>query len=141
MSLIHGSRGLIYFVHQFKPRFNEHALLNDPEMLPAVTALNKQITELAPVLNSPTDPEACKVTVKDPQTPVDVMVKHSGGSTYAFAVGMRNAPTEATFALPKGARGTVEVIGEDRKIQIRQGQFTDAFTPYAVHLYRWPAKG
>ena len=33
MSLVHGSRGLIYFVHQFKPRFNEHALLDDPEML------------------------------------------------------------------------------------------------------------
>ena len=26
MALIHGSRGLIYFVHQFKPQFNEHAL-------------------------------------------------------------------------------------------------------------------
>ena len=33
MSLIHGSRGLIFFVHQFKPTFNETALLDDPEML------------------------------------------------------------------------------------------------------------
>ena len=32
MSLIHGSRGLVYFVHQFKPRFVEAALLDDPEM-------------------------------------------------------------------------------------------------------------
>ena len=53
MSLVHGSRGLIYFVHQFKPKFNEHALLDDPEMLAAVTAINRQIRELAPVLNSP----------------------------------------------------------------------------------------
>ena len=53
MALIHGSRGLIYFVHQFKPRFNEHALLDDPEMLTAVTAINRQIHDLAPVLNSP----------------------------------------------------------------------------------------
>ena len=54
MALIHGSRGLIYFVHQFAPKFNEHALLDDPEMLAAVTAINRQIRELAPVLNSPT---------------------------------------------------------------------------------------
>ena len=53
MALVHGSRGLIYFVHQFKPKFNEHALLDDPEMLAAVTAVNRQIRELAPVLNSP----------------------------------------------------------------------------------------
>jgi len=32
MALIHGSKGLIYFVHQFKP-FNEHALLDDPALL------------------------------------------------------------------------------------------------------------
>ena len=53
MSLVHGSRGLIYFVHEFKPKFNEHALLDDPEMLAAVTAINRQIRDLAPVLNSP----------------------------------------------------------------------------------------
>ena len=56
MSLIHGSRGLIYFVHQFQPRFNEHALLDDPEMLAAVSAINHQIHDLAPVLNSPDVP-------------------------------------------------------------------------------------
>src|SRR4029079_18605856 len=56
MSLIHGSRGLIYFVHQFQPKFNEHALLDDPEMLAAVSALNHQVHDLAPVLNSPDVP-------------------------------------------------------------------------------------
>ena len=54
MSLIHGSMGLIYFVHEWQPKFDEAALLHDPEMLRAVTAINRQITELAPVLNSPT---------------------------------------------------------------------------------------
>ena len=33
MSLIHGSTGLICFVHEFKPKFNEHALLDDAPML------------------------------------------------------------------------------------------------------------
>ena len=61
MALIHGSRGLIYFVHQFQPKFNEHALLDDPEMLKAVTVLNRQIHDLAPVLNSPSLSDAATV--------------------------------------------------------------------------------
>jgi hypothetical protein len=54
MPLVHGSRGLIGFVHQFAPWFNEHGLGEDPEMLAAMTAINRQIHDLAPVLNSPT---------------------------------------------------------------------------------------
>lgn len=129
MSLIHGSRGLIYFVHQFQPKFIEAALLADPEMLAAVTALNRQITALAPVLNSPT------VTgVATGQSPtVDVLVKRHGGATYLFAVEMRGAPASATFQV-RGLR--VKVLGEDRTLAVRNGQFADTFQPYAVHLYR-----
>src|SRR5687768_13159208 len=50
MSLIHGSRGIIYFVHQFKPNFIEASLLADPELLQGVTRINAQIKQLAPVL-------------------------------------------------------------------------------------------
>ena len=54
MSIIHGSTGLIYFVHQFKPRFVEASLLLDAELLAAVTEINRQVRRLAPVINSPT---------------------------------------------------------------------------------------
>ena len=53
MAIAQGSQGLIYFVHQFKPRFIEYALLEDPEMLAEVTAINQRVQALAPVLNSP----------------------------------------------------------------------------------------
>ncbi|MHC4676928.1 MAG: hypothetical protein ACYTBZ_30970, partial [Planctomycetota bacterium] len=43
MSIVHGSMGLIYFVHEWEPTFNESALLSDAEMLSAVTAINRQI--------------------------------------------------------------------------------------------------
>ena len=51
MALIRGARGIIYFAHQFKPKFIEAGLLADEEMAAAVGAINKQIQELAPVLN------------------------------------------------------------------------------------------
>ena len=74
-SIIHGSRGLIYFVHQFNPVFREAALLDDPGMLKAVTALNQQITSLAPILNSPPPSDIATVKSQIADVPVDVMTK------------------------------------------------------------------
>jgi hypothetical protein len=141
MSLIHGSQGLIYFVHQFAPKFREAALLDDPEMLAAVAALNKQITSLAPVLNSPTisGVGAIVVGATDAQAPVDIMVKDYQGSTYIFAVGMRDATTKASFMHCEGGLKrafTVTVIDENRTIDAKDGAFTDTFAPWDVHLYK-----
>jgi hypothetical protein len=137
MSLIHGSRGIIYFVHEWKPKFNEHALLDDPEMLAAVTALNAQIRALAPVLNSPTVTSGAGVQSSNPDVPVDAMVKRYKGETYLFAAGMRDGATKAGFSL-KGLSGqrTAEVLGENRTVSVRDGRFEDEFEPYGVHLYR-----
>lgn len=138
MALIHGADGLIYFVHQFEPRFIEAALLEDSEMLAAVTRLNQQVVELAPVLNSPTITNAVNVRVADSAVPVATMTKQFAGQTYLFVVAMRGAATTATFS-PQAATGdfSVEVLGENRSLQATNGSFADAFAPWAVHLYRF----
>ena len=137
MSIIHGSMGLIYFVHEWKPRFNESAILSDPEMLSAVTEINRQITKLAPVLNSPTVREGVNVTIDNKEVPVAFMMKRYKGQTYLFAVGMRGGGTTATFTVHglKGAN-TVEILGENRTILSKDGVFKDRFEPWDVHLYR-----
>ncbi|MBI3829286.1 MAG: hypothetical protein HY291_07205 [Planctomycetes bacterium] len=137
MSLIAGARGLIYFVHEWKPKFNEHALLNDPEMLAGVTAINKQILALAPALNSPTVKDGAAVKSSSEETPIEIMVKKHGGATYVFAVGMRNAEAKGAFTVA-GLKGKAkaEVIGEDRTLDVNDGAFEDAFKPYDVHLYK-----
>lgn len=137
MSIIHGSRGLIYFVHQFTPRFDEHALLDDPPMLEAVTAINRQVHDLAAVIDSPTVDGAVSVKSQAPGVPIDIAVHEHSGSTYVFAVGMRSRSTTGEFSV-KGlpGRAAAEVIGEGRTIELRDGRVTDAFGPYAVHLYR-----
>lgn len=137
MSLIHGSMGLIYFVHEWKPKFNEHALLDDPDMLASVTATNNQIHKLAPVLNSPTIKDGAAVKSSQKEVPIALMVKRHEGATYVFSVGMRNAPTRGFFEaneLPETA--TAEVIGEGRGIPVKNGKFEDDFRAYDVHIYR-----
>lgn len=137
MSIIHGSMGLIYFVHEWQPRFNESALLSDTEMLSEVTRINRQITNLAPVLNSQTINNAATVLTGNKDVPVAIMVKKYKGSTYLFAVGMRDGETDATFTIKslKGER-SVEVLDEGRKIELKDGVFKDSFNAWDVHLYR-----
>jgi hypothetical protein len=137
IALTHGSHGIIYFVHQFKPTFDEHALLDDPQNLAAVTAINREIRELAPELNRPTVTGALKVESSSPTVPIATMVKRHGGATYVFAVPMQPGATEATFALeglPAGAQA--DVLGENRKIEPADGKFQDHFDSWDVHLYR-----
>jgi hypothetical protein len=134
MSIVAGSRGLIYFVHQFQPNFVEAALLQDAEMLSAVTKLNRQIQSLAPVLNSPTVADV-KVGNSDENMPIRAMVKRYQGAIYVFAVSHRDTATDATIALPTTS-GNAEVIGENRSVTLSQGQLRDSFEGYGVHLYR-----
>ena len=119
-AIIHGSRGLIYFVHQFQPSFNEHALLDDPEMLASVTATNKQIQELAAVINSPRQR-------RSDQNGVEILVVEHQGATYIFAAATGDTPVAVT--LPK--TGKIEVLGEGRTISR-----TDMFAPNEVHIYK-----
>jgi len=137
MSIIHGSRGLIYFVHQFKPRFIEAGLLADGEMTRAVAGINKQIRELAPVLNS-SPPSEPAVAISSPSAvPIAVMTRKHRGATYVFAVAMRDIPAAATIRIPDlPAAATAEVLGEGRKIPIKNGQFRDNFKGYEVHIYK-----
>ncbi len=137
MALVHGARGLIYFTHEWKPRFSDHAVLDDPEMLATVTATNRQIHTLAPVLNSTTVNDGATVVSSAPEVPIAAMVKRHGGATYVFAVGMRNGPARGSFSVRGlAANATAEVLGEDRTIPVANGAFADDFRPYDVHLYR-----
>jgi ferric-dicitrate binding protein FerR (iron transport regulator) len=134
LGIIHGSTGLVYFVHEWKPRVTDHALLEDPELLAAVTALNRQIRSLAPVLNSPTVKGEVSVGSGSGGVPVGALVKRCDGALYVFAAALREGSAVATFTVPAGS--LAEVLGEGREIEIRQGRFSDAFKPWDVHLYR-----
>jgi len=137
MSLIHGSTGLIYFVHEWQPKFDESALLSDPEMLAAVSQINRQIGELAPVLNSPTLSDAVTVASSNASVPIATMAKRHGGAVYLFAVAMRDGRTRARFSIQGlSGRAPAEVLGEDRTCASTDGVVEDDFASWDAHLYR-----
>jgi hypothetical protein len=142
MSLIHGSKGLIYFVHQFKPKFIEPGLLQDPEMLAAVTRLNREILSLAPALNSPSVTNLVSAKSSHGEVPVATMTKRLGNDVYVFAVAMRDGDTAVAFSLKEAPRPVrVDVLGEDRELPVSDSTFKDAFRPWDVHLYKITAAG
>jgi hypothetical protein len=148
MSIVHGSQGLIYFCHQFEPRFIEAGLLADDEMARAAGAINQQIRALAPVINGPTIAEGVSVDAESAQAdaeraralssgPIATMVKRHERATYVFAVRMEGTPAKVRFEV-RGLQGkaVAEAIGEARGLAVENGRFADLFGPYEVHLYR-----
>ena len=133
MSIIHGSMGIMYFVHEWQPSFREDSIFRYPEIVSGVRDINAEVTVLAAVLNSPTVDSGAQV---EAAVPVAQIVKEYGGSTYLFAVAMRNQATQATFTVSAIEEGQVEVLGEDRVLPLGDGQFQDDFSGYAVHLYK-----
>ncbi|MHC5538379.1 hypothetical protein ACYOEI_09135 [Singulisphaera rosea] len=136
MALIHGAKGLIYFAHEFKPKFIEAGLLADSEMAQGVAAINRQIQELAPILNTADLKAHATVVSSKPETPVDFVAKEYAGNTYVFSVAMRPGETTATFKLPSLGEARVEVLGEGRTLKASGGSWSDQFANHQVHLYR-----
>lgn len=135
MAIIQGARGLIYFCHEFKPTV-ETGLLNDKAMAAAVKVINAQVTELAPVINSPAVAKGVTVRRDDSGAQVMTMTRQHNGSIYVFAAVVHDKPYKAGFTLEGAAGKSVEVIGENRTIDITGGAWDDEFKPYDVHLYR-----
>jgi len=136
MSLIHGSQGIVYFVHVLSPKFREDGIFNYPESVQAVKSIDAQIASLAPVLNSPTVTGDVQVSSSSSNVPIDAVEKNYGGSKYLFSAARTNSSTVGTFTVPGNAAATVTVLGENREIAMANGQFHDSFTGYQVHLYK-----
>lgn len=146
--LVHGGRGVSYFIHDFygadgpSNYAGDYALLVDPLAKPVKDRLqqvNTQIASLAPVLNAPTVP---LTATSDGAAPVTALGKDDGGRLWVLAQGDGNethtsgASVNGTVEVPV-ANGTVfEVVGEGRTLTVANGTLVDHFNPYQHHTYR-----
>jgi len=137
LAFVHGAAGIQYFCHRFTPTFSETDCLDDAPTAAAMTSINQQLTELAPVLNSPTVSNGVTTQSSAAGIPVDTLLKRQPGATFLFATEMRAGNTTATFSLRDfPAQASAEVLDENRTIKITSGSFHDDFASYGVHLYK-----
>ncbi|HYN33117.1 MAG TPA: DUF4082 domain-containing protein [Ilumatobacteraceae bacterium] len=134
-SLIGGARGIVYFAHNFGGPCPSYNLLRDQcgdAIRTELTALNQQITRLAPVLNAPFLDGYARS-----DGPVDIAVKRHENSNYVMVGAAENEPFDATVSVSCGNANSAEVIDENRTVPITNHTFHDAFADgNAVHLYK-----
>jgi hypothetical protein len=137
LALTHGAAGIQYFCHRFSPTFSETDCLDDKATAAALTQIDRQVSELARVLNSPSVANGASVTSSAADRPIDLMLKRQGDVSYLFAAQVREGSTKASFSLQRfPSSASAEVLGESRTIALRDGAFQDDFGAYAVHLYK-----
>ena len=133
MAIIHGAKGIVYFVHEFAPTFREDAIFRHPDVAQQVAKTNALIKSLAGPLNSPDLME--KITVES-TAPISTMVKRYEGGFYVFAVATKNSSAKARFVIKGSGVTEAVVIGEGRSVTINHGTFEDSFDGYGVHIYK-----
>jgi hypothetical protein len=128
-AIIAGAAGISWYCHRFAPDFSETDCLDDIPTADALTRINRELSELASVLNtqsfelSPLGAGSVRAVLKQP-----------GRDRYVLAANPTGSATSARF--PVEAPGLVEVIDEGRTLSPLGAGFEDDFSPYAVHLYR-----
>lgn len=127
--IIHGAAGIAYFQHNNNGCGNYSLIDCGQGLQDGVGAINAQIAELAPVINTPSYTWRFGAGVET------ALKAHDG---YAYIFAMTDGGTGArSFTLPDGVAGTVEVVGENRSLTAAGGTFTDDFAAeYTVHMYR-----
>ena len=137
LALIHEANGITYFLDTWNPSFREDGIFADSAMVSAVTALNAQIKNLAPELNSASIPNLVDVTSSNAAAPIDALVKANGSSLYVFAAVSRPGTTTGSFAVHGlTGHGVATVLGENRSVTVTGGMYDDDFVANDVHLYR-----
>lgn len=134
-SVIAGARGVVYFNHNFGGECISQHVLRDAcgaGVRDTVAAVNHQIAELAPHLNSPSAEGLVEATAG-----VATLVKVRGSEVTVVAASRNPDGVEAHFAVPCAGNRDVRVLGEARTRPMTEGVFSDSFEDgNAVHIYR-----
>ena len=140
MSILHGSRGIVYFVHgkSQSSAFDSRALLRpeNAEYLLTVTKINAELNALGSIIQLPPAPGTVELEDMIGGSPVEYTAKTSNGRIHIFSVGMSPQRTRKRFHTALLAEGSVAVIGENRALPIVNGTFSDEFDGYEAHLYQ-----
>lgn len=134
-SVIHGARGVVYFNHSFGGDCISQHVLRDAcgdSIRPWVTAVNRQLQDLAPVLNAPFLENAIRTNGG-----VDTAVKIFDGSLFVLVSSARTESQQSLFDVRCTSGAGVDVLDEGRSLPLENGRFADHFADgNSVHLYK-----
>ena len=138
MAICKGAKGIIYFTHQFQPKFNEFG--PDAAKQAAIRKINGQIAELAPAILGPAARERITV-VGEGGLAVHYTARTcpDSGQTCLFILNgdTNRRAGRVTVTVEGGGEGLIPIVeGEGRILKFAGESFTDEFAPLALHVYR-----
>ena len=132
MAIVPGARGIVYFLHEWKPTFRDDAMFRYPEIVREVATINAMVARLAPGINAgkPVDVRV------EATTRIATLAREHGGALYVVVANMERKETEARLLVNGIEAGPVVALGEDRLVVAAGGALADHFEPFGVHVYR-----
>lgn len=128
IAICSGASGIVYFVHEFAPKFVEAGLLQHEALAAGVRQLNAEVLAQAPVLHTPIVRDAVEVTTK-PKVDLAVRAHRHDGALHLFVASLGPAPTEVHVHVRDQQAGSVQVDGGTGK------PFTDGGFTFAIDGY------
>jgi hypothetical protein len=131
-ALVHGATGLFYFTGS---RLGGAIPFGDPTWDVYIRETVAAIQSLTPVLAS-FDPVE---TITASSSSIRVLTRKRAGKTTLIAVRESDGePLTVKFQVPDSRITTLNVVGEERQIQVIDHSFSDQFDRYDVHVYTRP---
>jgi len=135
VAVVHGVRGYVFFPEVVPPSGVGASVDGTPADVAAeLTIQNATVTQLAPVLQGAINPTTVGATVP---APLQAGWRDAPSGKYFFVVNTKQ-PTLTNAAITLTGVGTAtsaSVFGESRTVTLANGQLTDTFGAFAVHIY------
>ena len=139
-AIINGARGLIFFGGHLPQAMNERDrelgwnwTFWERVLRPVVEEIGRK-SPLYPALVAPNS----KLPVRCNSSEIEFCVREVGGAIFVLACQRGASTREVRFSgLPTGSSGGELLFESPRRVKIKDGQFTDWFAPYEVHVYRF----
>jgi hypothetical protein len=139
-AIINGARGLIFFGGHLPQAMNERDrelgwnwTFWERVLRPVVEEIGRK-SPLYPALVAPNS----KLPVRCNASEIEFCVREVGGEIFVLACHRGVATRDVRFSgLPAGASGGELLFESPRRVKMKDGQFTDWFAPYEVHVYRF----
>ncbi len=133
-AIIHGANGLMYW--------GLHTVPGEHEFVKNLSRVLNEINALAPVLLSPTLANDMELRYHERGSTIaagiEILCKEAPDGIYLIAANTGIDPAAADFTnLPVelGAAEYLTVLGEDRRVAVKDGSFFDEFEGLGVHVY------
>lgn len=130
-----GADGIIYFAHEFAPKFVEAGLLAHDDVRAEVAKINREVLESAAVLNSPQLRDLVTINGGDVEH-VAVRAHRHKGSIYLFVASLQNQPSTVQLKIKGTRSGKVHALDDRNAPQLRGGSLKLELGPYGLARYR-----